>query len=215
MRPTLALPLVVALLVAGCNSPDDVSGPQPGDTYATDVRTDPARMRAVPNQVTPGSAIEAAFPQGSTRGLGFVLERATDDGWAWWFAISSDTDAPDMVHTFTAEEFVARHVEWTSGPAFDSTDPHLIPVPDDAEPGVWRVCTVPDTPELCAQFEIAGDEPRPRHGASGSSGHPPSPWVRATARPIPSAAAHRSPSPATMTVVPVWTRSAAARWTAS
>ena len=50
-----------------------------------------------------------------------------------------------MVNTFTAEGFIARNVEWDSGPAFDSTDPHLIPVPDDATPGLWRVCTVPDT----------------------------------------------------------------------
>jgi hypothetical protein len=155
MRLAPALPLVVALLLAGCASPDEVSGPRPGDTYATDVRTEPELMRAVPDAVAAGGEIEAVFPRGSTRGPGFVLERATDESWAWWFAISSDPDAADMVNTFTAEEFVARNVEWNSGPAFDSTDPHLIPVPDDAEPGLWRVCTVPETPGLCAEFEVA------------------------------------------------------------
>lgn len=157
MRLTPVLPLVAALIVAGCNSPDDVSGPRPGDTYASDVRTDGTLMRAVPEAVTAGGQIEAVFPRGTTRGPGFVLERATEEGWGWWFAISSDTDAPDMVSTFTAEEFVARNVEWDSGPAFDSTDPHLIPIPDDAESGRWRVCTAPDTPGLCAEFEITAD----------------------------------------------------------
>ena len=154
MRLAPALTLMAALTVTGCTSADEVSGPRPGDTYATDVRTEPELMRAVPDGVAAGGVIEAVFPRGSTRGPGFVLERATDDGWAWWFALSSDTDAPDLVNTFTAEEFVARNVEWNSGPAFDSTDPHLIPVPDDAEPGLWRVCTAPDTPGLCAEFEV-------------------------------------------------------------
>jgi hypothetical protein len=59
-----------------------------------------------------------------------------------------------MVNTTAGEEFVARNFEWDSGPGFDGPGQHLIPVPDDSAPGLWRVCTVPDTPGLCAEFEV-------------------------------------------------------------
>ena len=158
MRLAQVLSLVAALMLAGCASSEEVSGPRPGETYAEDARTEPELMRAAPDTVVAGGEIEAVFPHGSTRGPGFVLERATDEGWAWWFAISSDTEAAaDKVYIFTAEEFVARNFEWQSGPAFDGTDPHLIPVPDDAEPGLWRVCTVDGTAGLCAEFEVTAD----------------------------------------------------------
>ena len=149
--------IAVALVISGCTSLPEPSPPRPGEAYAEQTRTDPSRMEATPVSVPAGGDIEVVFPRGTTRGPGFVLERATDEGWAWWFAISSDTDAPDMVNTFTAEEFVARNVAWDSGPAFDGTDPHLIPVPEDAEPGRWRVCTAPDTPGLCAEFEVTAN----------------------------------------------------------
>jgi hypothetical protein len=149
---------LAALTVAGCRTTVDPGVPVPGGAYVIDARTDPAVMRAVPDVVSPGGEIEAVFPRGSTRGPGFVLERHTDEGWAWRFAISSETDVPDRVNVFTAEEFVARNVEWTAGPAFDGTDPHLIPVPHGVEPGLWRVCTVPDTPGLCAEFDVIADE---------------------------------------------------------
>jgi hypothetical protein len=62
-----------------------------------------------------------------------------------------------VLNTTPAEEFVARSFEWNSGPAFAGPGQHLIPVPADVEPGLWRVCTVPDTPGLCAEFEVTAD----------------------------------------------------------
>jgi len=53
------------------------------------------------------------------------------------------------------EAFLAGEVIWDSGPAFDSTDPHLIPVPEDAQPGRWRVCAIPDMPTMSAVLEVA------------------------------------------------------------
>ena len=58
----------------------------------TEVRTDPAMMEAVPDVVAPGGRLEVVFPTEAVRGPGFVLERDTDDGWQWWFTVSSDTD---------------------------------------------------------------------------------------------------------------------------
>lgn len=159
MRTRLAATLLASVALLGCGEQGESSSASAGDAYVTDASTDPDLMQAVPDVVRPGDAIEVVFPRGSTRGPGFVLERAAGEDWVWHYAISSDTDAPDMVNTFTAEEFVARNVEWNSGPAFDSTDPHLIPVPDDAQPGRWRVCTVPDTPGLCAEFDVTSEAP--------------------------------------------------------
>jgi hypothetical protein len=106
------------------------------------------------------AAIEATFPHGSTRGPGFVLERSVGEGWQWRYALGSDPeDAPDGIKVFTADEFVSRDLVWNDGPLFDGTDAHLIPVPEDAEPGRWRVCTAPDAPAMCAVFEVATDEP--------------------------------------------------------
>lgn len=159
MRLTPLAALAVVAIVAGCNSPD-VSEPSPGDTYNSDVRTDPELMRAVPDTVAAGGEIDVLFPSGAGRTAGFVLERATDEGWQWRFAISSGSgpDEYGSATIWTAEEFVARNFAWDSGPGDDSTDPHLIPVPDDVEAGPWRACTVTETPALCAEFEITADE---------------------------------------------------------
>jgi hypothetical protein len=148
------LVVTATVLVAGCAGS---GGPRAGDGYVTDARTDSEKMQAVPDVISSGGQIDVVFPRGSARGPGFVLERETDTGWAWHYSISSETRTRNTVTVWTAEEFVARNIVWNSGPGFDSTDPHLIPVPEDAEVGRWRVCTVPDRPSLCAEFDVTND----------------------------------------------------------
>ena len=159
MRPRLTITLLAFVALLGCGEQGEPRSTSGGDGYVADARTDPERMQVVPDAVRPGAAVEAIFPRGFTRGPGFELERAAGEDWELHYAIHSDPDAPDLVNTWTAEESVAGNGGWESGPAFSGTDPHLIPVPDDAEPGRWRVCTVPDTPGLCAEFDITSDAP--------------------------------------------------------
>lgn len=150
--------LLAAATVAGCEGAEELPGPRAGEAFVTEARTDAELMQVIPDVVAPGGELEAVFPSGADRGPGFVLERRGEEGWEWRFAISSDVDAPDMVNVITAEAFVADNYDWDSGPGFDGTDPHPIPVPAAAETGSWRVCTAPGTPGLCAEFEVT-DEP--------------------------------------------------------
>lgn len=52
------------------------------------------------------------------------------------------------------EAFLAGDVIWYAGPAFDSMDPHLIPVPEDAQP-LWRVCAIPVMPTMSTALGVA------------------------------------------------------------
>jgi hypothetical protein len=51
-----------------------------------------------------------------------VVERATDTGWRWLLAVSSDAEADDAV-VRTAEEWVERDVEWDAGPSTLAAEP--------------------------------------------------------------------------------------------
>lgn len=120
----------------------------------TPARSD--RMQTEPSVAPPGGTIDVTFPKRDTRGPGFVIDQQSPDGWDFEWAVSSDPDAPDMVNIWTAEEFGDQGVEW-GGPAFDSDQPHIIPIPDDTEAGHFRVRTAASAVTLCAGFQVAED----------------------------------------------------------
>ncbi|MDP8931185.1 MAG: hypothetical protein M3O70_22100 [Actinomycetota bacterium] len=68
-----------------------------------------------------------------------MLERKTEAGWVWEWAISSDPDG-DSQNVWSAEEFTQKNVEWESGPAFDDRRPHVIPIPETTQP--WDVSSL-------------------------------------------------------------------------
>lgn len=169
--------LVAVAVLAACGSPSDGPGndPTPGsrssagegpshwapDSYPEEgapfVEADVAArdiMVTVPETVVAGSSVEVVFPGGVSRGPGFVIERRGDDGWVWLWAAISDTDAPAPAEPVTAERFRDERWEWADGPAFDSGDPHRIRIPEEAELGLYRICTAPDQPAFCAEVEV-------------------------------------------------------------
>jgi hypothetical protein len=155
MRTKTGLVLIAAatVMAAACGADEE---PVARGPYNAEVVTDLERMRAEPDVVAAGGEFDVVFPTGQTRGPGFVLERDTDAGWEWLWAASSEPDVP-AVRVWTDDEFVDQELVWLDGPGIDGTDPHRIPVPDDAEVGRWRICTAPNTPAVCAEFEVAAD----------------------------------------------------------
>jgi hypothetical protein len=145
----------LVVLAFGCTTSGGASGEAITGPYADRVVTDPAWVRAEPDVVAPGTPLEV-HSRGGSRGPGFVLERETADGWLWEWALSSDPDS-DPGPLWSAEEFRGRGIVWNDGPAFDGVGNHTIPVPDVADPGRWRVCTAPDLPARCAEFEVLPD----------------------------------------------------------
>lgn len=138
----------VGVRVPGSGQPDASSS-----AVVDEAITDPRRIEVDPTSARPGDSLSVSFPEGDTRGPGFVLERRVDGGWVWEWAIHSYPEG-DSQNVWSAEEFRQRNVEWEAGPAFGGVGPHVIPVPAEADPGTYRVCTAPGSPALCAKFEV-------------------------------------------------------------
>jgi hypothetical protein len=149
--------VVVAAVLVACGQVDDGAfGPYPeeGAPFVEEVVVDRDQIATLPEAVVAGASFEVVFPGQATRGPGFVIERLVDEGWEWMWATSSDTDAREPSTPITAERFRDERGDWADGPAFDSTGPHRIWFPEDAELGRYRVCTAPDQPALCAEIEV-------------------------------------------------------------
>jgi hypothetical protein len=153
-RATLQVVVLIAGATgcAGSASNDGAQTDGVNDAYVTEAIVDPERMAVDPSVAAPGSSVHVRFPAGDDRGPGFVLERRTEAGWTWEWAIVSDPEAEPT--TISAEEFRRQEMTWTSGPAFDGTETHKLPVPVQAEPGTYRACTADVDPVLCVEFEV-------------------------------------------------------------
>lgn len=130
------------------------SYPEEGAPFVEEDVTDRDVMVVLPEAVVAGGAFEVVFPGQATRGPGFVLERQVDDAWVWLWATSSDTDDLEPSEPMPADRFREERIEWADGPAFDSGDPHRVRFPEEAVLGLYRICTAPDHPALCAEIEV-------------------------------------------------------------
>jgi hypothetical protein len=142
---------------AGCGDGTEEAANEEHPAYVDQVEVDPRRIRVSPDPVQPGGELLVEFPEADSRGPGFVVERKSRDAWEWVWAVSHEPADPEP-RLWSAAQFEDQGVEWDSGPAIDSFEPHRVPVPANARPGDYRVCTAPDEPALCAEFRVAPSE---------------------------------------------------------
>ena len=104
-----------------------------------------------PIAAVPGDVVALTFPQETTRGVLFVLERQVDDGWELQFYLTSDGPGAGWERTWQPARAEGLAVEdiGVGGPG-----PDRVLIPEVAEPGSYRICTGNAGDEFCAPIEI-------------------------------------------------------------
>lgn len=159
MRTWIPGPTVIALLMvlAGCGStattstgvpaeePPQVPAPPPetGDFMALD---GPAPL--------PGEQFWVIFDESNRRGGAFVLQPWTGDTWAEpvYLLISDANGSPPTATRITPTNYGWE--DWGNG----GRGPDGFLLPDDIEPGTWRLCTANAADEACMQLAVGDPE---------------------------------------------------------
>lgn len=151
LRPGVAFVLMAAILQA-CGSP---SGPA-GDSGATDPVDEPAAVRPglmviEPEQVAPGEQVALTFPEQNLRGLAFVLQQQAEDGWQLRaYLTSAPGDGPPGEPGWYPPD-APPDVEDVG---IVDTGPDMVQIPDEAEPGEYRICTMNAPERMCSAINI-------------------------------------------------------------
>lgn len=151
----MRLPWLAALLLlvaAGCGtSPVPLPGVA-GDPADPAAEIRPDLIVADPKVVEPGEVVGLTFPQETTRGVHFVLERQAGAGtWAYRYDLLSDGPGAGWERRWFpagAEGFAVEDIG-VGGPG-----PDRVVIPETAEPGTWRICTGNAGENFCAPIEI-------------------------------------------------------------
>jgi hypothetical protein len=120
--------------------------------FATpDPRMRPDQIVVDPAEAVPGDVVGIGFPDEITRGILFVLERRTADGWLPAFFLTSDGSNPGAELTWQPPGGAGLAVDdiGVGGPGPD----HVL-IPDEAQPGNYRICTANAAEDVCAPIEI-------------------------------------------------------------
>lgn len=149
----VAVVLMAATLHA-CGSP---SSPE-GDAGAPGSSDEPAAVRpglmvVEPEQVSSGEQVALTFPEQTLRGLVFVLQQRTGDGWQLraYLASAPGGGPPEEPGWYPPD--APPDVE-DVGVA--DAGPDIVQIPDDAEPGDYRICTMNAPERMCSAVGIVG-----------------------------------------------------------
>jgi hypothetical protein len=137
--------IAAILLLVGCGTTPgsmSVELPTPGPN---------ARIVAEPARVAPGDVVGLSFPDQMARGILFVLEGRTANGWLPAFFLTSDGPGPEWEMTWQPPGGAGLAVEdiGVGGPGPD----HVL-IPPVAQPGIYRICTANAVEKVCALIEI-------------------------------------------------------------
>jgi hypothetical protein len=102
-----------------------------------------------PANAAPGQLVAMRFPEQTSRGVAFQLDRRTADGWTpvAWMTSDGNGGEPATVPAFT-EGYGVEDVG-VGGPG-----PDHVRLPDDVSPGDHRICTANAGEDFCALLEI-------------------------------------------------------------
>lgn len=112
----------------------------------------PDLMVVTPVEAAPGQTVQLTFPTSRDRGLGFGLERSTSEGWVQEFDMWSDRSGGTPGWQRVGGEVLIDLVG-IRGPG-----PDTVVIPDIAEPGEWRICTLFNLQGFCAPLTIVPAE---------------------------------------------------------
>jgi hypothetical protein len=143
-----ALIAAALMLVSACSLLDPPAARGPADPDAVMA---PDLITADPAVVAPGGVVGLGFPEDTTRGVLFVLERRAGDAWDHRYNLLSDGPGPDWQRAWHPADEGPLAVEdiGVGGPG-----PDRVPIPEVAEPGDYRICTGNAAPNICTPIRI-------------------------------------------------------------
>jgi hypothetical protein len=155
MRRLGSAPLV---LLAACAAATPAWTPDTADAVIR-----PASMVANRETAPPGAVVEITFPDEDFAGIAYALEQEVGSSWLYrYLLLAAEGDGDPTWH----EGPVPFQIPGVGIPV-----PIRVAIPDDAEAGTWRICTV-DVPSVCVRLEIEGSGSNgnlpPRRGVSAA-----------------------------------------------
>jgi hypothetical protein len=138
MRRTWA---AAVIFLAGCSASLPLGTPR-----------DPAAVfrpaAIVPDRETlaPGDVVTLDFPGEDIVGVGYALEQEVGSTWVYRYLLN----APGGV----GEPGWQVAEEGLEVPAIGISDPVRVAIPEVAEPGSWRICTILGAGNICVRIEI-------------------------------------------------------------
>ena len=106
-----------------------------------------------PEQVAPGEQVALTFPEQNLRGLAFVLQQQAEDGWQLRaYLTSAPGDGPPGEPGWYPPD-APPDVEDVG---IVDTGPDMVQIPDEAEPGEYRICTMNAPERMCSAINIIG-----------------------------------------------------------
>jgi hypothetical protein len=136
---------------ATADAPDGAAPAGAGGPYDDTASLRPDLIQADPSRAAPGAAVELAFPEGTDRGVAYVLEVRTGDGWETRFFLTAVAEGYDLdePHWGPAGEDYA----WDDV-GVEGHGPDVIRIPDTAAPGSYRLCTANAVENFCTELEV-------------------------------------------------------------
>lgn len=130
--------------VAAAEARPDLAPTRPPPQLRDDLLT------VTPATPTPGSVVEVTFAEDTMRGIAWNLDQRDGDRWTTRFWLVSDANGgePDAVPAGTQGWGV-------NDVGVAGTGPDRVLIPEETEPGSWRLCTANRGEEICASVEIA------------------------------------------------------------
>lgn len=154
-------------LISSCTSSPADTSPSHLTTSTTPVPVGPYDLTATvesdlivvhPDDPMPGESVSVFFPDERIRGIHYVLESRTGDGWYLEFHLISDWGGSEQPTFSSAED----------EPVIDVVDvgiggpgPDRVIIPPETLFGDYRICTANSRPNICARLVVDEDSPEP------------------------------------------------------
>jgi hypothetical protein len=138
---------VLVAIAQGCAADPAPSPPDGPFDPAAEIRPD--LIVAEPQRVAPGEIVALTFPERTTRGIHFVLERRDDPSWDLVYHLIASADPDEDSFFSPGDEGVAIPDIGITGPG-----PDRVRIPGDVARGSYRICTANAGDEFCAAIEV-------------------------------------------------------------
>ncbi len=138
-------------LLAGCGA----AGARGPGAHDPEAQMRPELLEVSASPVTQGQTVHVRFPEGTERGVGWVLEEQDGDTWnvRYYLSATSAGYAGSGSPTWWSADD-AENKAW-SAVAIAGPGPDSLTIPDSIRPGPYRLCTVNDVPNICTTLDIA------------------------------------------------------------
>lgn len=141
----------VLVLFAGCAAESDSEPSAFTGRHDASAQVRPDLMEIEPTRAEPGEVLAVRFPQETDRGVAFVLEAETAEGWDLRYFLVAGSEAVGVAEWWTPADAKGRGWDdvGIAGPG-----PDFVEVPDAATPGDCRLCTANAVENVCATVEV-------------------------------------------------------------